>query len=98
MFNGKNLRKINLLVAGLSVLVFMFAFFDIQWRGATIVNTVPNIEITALAPVKAILVNLVGNQYGQLINNILCLNIVWYVIVVFPVWIWNWVREVIHID
>lgn len=92
MFNSKNIRKINFLFSALTIIIFIFGFFDIQWRGATIVNNMPNIEIQALLPVKTIIVNLVGQDYGQLINNVLALNIIWYVIYVFPMWCWNFVK------
>lgn len=98
MFNAKNLRKISLIYGAITLIIFMFGFFDIQWRGASLINNMPNIEIQALAPIKTILVNLVGQDYGQLINNIVCLNLVWYIIVVFPVWCWNFVRRAIHLD
>lgn len=92
MFNSKNIRKINFLFSALTIIIFIFGFFDIQWRGSSIVNNMPNIEIQALLPVKTIIVNLVGQDYGQLINNVLALNIIWYVIYVFPMWCWNFVK------
>lgn len=94
MFSKKYFTKISFIIGIVSVLVYMFAFFAVQWRGATLVNLAPNIEITALAPVKAILVGLVGNDFGQLFNNIICINIVWYVVVGFPVWCFHWIKEV----
>lgn len=98
MFNSKNLRKINLLFGALTIIIFIFGFFDIQWRGSSLINSVPNIEIQVFAPIKTIIVNLVGQDYGQLINNIICLNIIWYVIVVFPVWCWNLIKGVSGFD
>lgn len=92
MFNSKNIRKINFLFSALTIIIFLFGFFDVQWRGASLVNNMPNIEIQALLPVKMIIVNLVGQDYGQLINNVLALNIIWYVIYVFPMWCWNFVK------
>ena len=92
MFNSKNIRKINFLFSALTIIIFIFGFFDIQWQCASIVNNMPNIEIQALLPVKTIIVNLVGQDYGQLINNVLALNIIWYVIYVFPMWCWNFVK------
>ena len=98
MFNSKNIRKINFLFSALTIIIFIFGFFDIQWRGASIVNNMPNIEIQALLPVKTIIVNLVGNDYGQLINNVLALNIIWYVIYVFPMWCWNFVKGCFNLE
>ena len=98
MFNSKNIRKINLLFSALTIIIFIFGFFDVQWRGATIVNNMPNIEIQALLPVKTIIVNLVGQDYGQLINNVLALNIIWYVIYVFPMWCWNFVKGCFNLE
>jgi len=93
MFNKRNLTKINLLFGALSIMVFVFGFFDIQWRGASLVNNIPDIDIIAFAPIKSLLVNLVGQDYGALISNILQLNIIWYVFLVWPVWCWNFVKE-----
>lgn len=98
MFNSKNIRKINFLFSALTIIIFIFGFFDIQWRGASLVNNMPNIEIQALLPVKTIIVNLVGNDYGQLINNVLALNIIWYVIYVFPMWCWNFVKGCLNLE
>lgn len=98
MFNSKNIRKINFLFSALTIIIFIFGFFDIQWRGSSIVNNMPNIEIQALLPVKTIIVNLVGNDYGQLINNVLALNIIWYVIYVFPMWCWNFVKGCFNLE
>ena len=98
MFNSKNIRKINFLFSALTIIIFIFGFFDIQWRGASIVNNMPNIEIQALLPVKTIIVNLVGQDYGQLINNVLALNIIWYVIYVFPMWCWNFVKGCFNLE
>lgn len=95
MFNSKNLRKINLIFGALTMALFIFAFFDVQWRGSSLVNNVIDIEILALAPIKSILINLVGQDYGQLINNILALNIIWYVVIVFPIWCWDFVRRLL---
>lgn len=93
MFNKRNLTKINLLFGALSIMVFVFGFFDIQWRGASLVNNIPDIDILAFAPIKSMLVNLVGQDYGSLISNILQLNIIWYVFLVWPVWCFNFVKE-----
>lgn len=98
MFNSKNIRKINFLFSALTIIIFIFGFFDIQWRGASLVNSMPNIEIQALLPIKTIIVNLVGQDYGQLINNILAINIIWYVIYVFPMWCWNFVKGVFNLE
>ena len=98
MFNSKNIRKINFLFSALTIIIFIFGFFDVQWRGVTIVNNLPNIEIQALLPVKTIIVNLVGQDYGQLINNVLALNIIWYVIYVFPMWCWNFVKGCFNLE
>lgn len=92
MFNKNNLKKINFLFGLVTMLVFLFGFFNIQFQGATIVNNIPNIELTILNPIKSIIVDLVGTDYGQLITNILSLNIAWYVVVVFPVWCWYFIR------
>lgn len=93
MFNKRNLTKINLLFGALSIMVFVFGFFDIQWRGASLVNNIPDIDILAFAPIKSMLVDLVGQDYGALISNILQLNIIWYIFLVWPVWCFNFVKE-----
>lgn len=93
MFNKRNLTKINLLFGALSIMVFVFGFFDIQWRGASLVNNIPDIDILAFAPIKSMLIDLVGQDYGALISNILQLNIIWYVFLVWPVWCFNFVKE-----
>lgn len=98
MFTKSNFKKISFLIGALSIIIFMFQFFGVQWRGEALVTIAPNIELTALAPVKSLLVSLIGNDYGQLINNILCINIIWYVFVGFPVWLWYWVKEAGHLD
>ena len=98
MFNSKNISKINFLFSALTIIIFILGVFDVQWRGAALVNNMPNIEIQALMPVKTIIVNLVGNDYGQLINNVLALNIIWYVIYVFPMWCWNFVKGCFNLE
>ena len=92
MFNKRNLKKINLIFGVLTIIIFMFGFFDIQWRGSSLVNNLPNIDIMAFAPIKTLLINLIGNDYGVLISNVLQLNVIWYVFLVWPVWCWDFVR------
>lgn len=92
MFNKRNLTKINFIFGALSIIIFLFEFFNIQWRGQTLVNSMVDIDILAFAPIKTTLINLVGQEYGVLISNILQLNIVWYVFLVFPCWCWYFIR------
>jgi len=94
MFNEKNLKKISLIFAILSILIYCFAFFGISWRGDGIVTAqIQNIDIVVLRPLRDTLIDFVGSDYGYLFSNILQLNIIFYLYAVYPVWLINVVKK-----
>ena len=95
MFSKTNFKKISYWLAIMSIIIFLFGFFGISFRGDLIVTNVIDINIPILAPLKNIIVDFCGSDYGQLIYNIVCLNLVWYVVVGFPVWVYNLVKGVL---
>lgn len=98
MFNKKNLTKISLFIGLFSVALYMSYAFGLSWRGSDIVTNTINIDISILNPIKTQIMNLLGNDYGLMLFNIICLNIGWYFFVVFPVWLCNIIKEVIYRD
>ena len=98
MFTKSNFKKISYWLAILSIVLFLFGFFGVSFRGNLIVTNVININIPLLAPLKTIIVNLCGSDYGQLIYNIVCVNLVWYVVVGFPVWVYHLIKGVLVHD
>lgn len=98
MFNKKNLRKMNFIIGSLSIIFVLLSMFDFQWRGSSLVNAIPSIEISVLTPLKIEIVNLLGNELGNSLFLILSINIAWYVCVVFPIYLFIFVKELISIE
>lgn len=95
MFNKKNLVKMNLFIGLLSIAFYMSYVFGLSWRGSPLITSVINIDIAILNPIKTQVLSFLGNDYGLLIYNILCLNLGWYIFVVFPVWVYNLIKGVL---
>lgn len=98
MFNKKNLRKMNFIIGSLSIILVLLSMFDFQWRGASLVNAIPNVEIALLTPLKTEIVNLLGNDFGNSLFLILSINLAWYVCVVLPVYLFIFVKELLSIE
>lgn len=98
MFNKKNLRKMNFIIGALSIILVLLSMFDFQWRGASLVNAIPSVEISVLTPLKTEIVNLLGNDFGNSLFLILSINLAWYVCVVLPVYLFIFVKELIEIE
>lgn len=92
MFSKNNIKKASYLFGALTIIIFLFGFFDIQWRGYSLVNNLPSIEIQLLQPIRTIILDFIGQDYTNLLMNIISLNLCWYVFVVFPIWCWHFVR------
>lgn len=99
MFNEKNLRKLNLFVAIFSILICFSSYLGFRWwDGTTILSiSLPELNITALNPIKSLLFDIIGYDLSIVFGNILCINIVWYMYVVFPVWCWSFVRRCLQL-
>lgn len=95
MFNKRNLTKISLFIGLFSVALYMSYAFGLSWRGSALVTNTINIDISILNPIKTQIMNLLGNDYGLMLYNIICLNLGWYVFVVFPCWVYHLIKGVL---
>ena len=95
MFNKKNLVKMSLFIGVLSVAFYMAYAFGLSWRGQPLITNVIDINITILSPIKTQILDFLGNDYGSLLYNIICLNLGWYIFVVFPCWVYHLIKGVL---
>lgn len=98
MFNKKNLTKISFILGVISIIFYMAYAFGLSWRGSPLITNTINIDISILNPIKTQILNLLGNDYGLMLYNIVCLNLGWYFFVVFPVWLINLIKGVLYRD
>lgn len=98
MFNKRNLVKISFFIAIFSIALYMAYAFDLQWRGSPLVNNTIDINIAILSPIKTQILDLLGQDFGNLLFNVICLNLGWYMFVVFPVWLINLIKGVFFND
>ena len=95
MFNKRNLTKISLFIGLFSVALYMSYAFGLSWRGSALVTNTINIDISILNPIKTQILSFLGNDYGLMLYNIICLNLGWYVFVVFPCWVYHLIKGVL---
>lgn len=69
--------------------------FGLSWRGSALVTNTINIDISILNPIKTQILGFLGNDYGLMLYNIICLNLGWYVFVVFPCWVYHLIKGVL---
>lgn len=91
MLDKKYLKKINYLFSCLSIILILLASFAVQFDGFNI-STIPSFSISLLAPVNNIIIDFCGASLGNVIISILSLNICYYVFIVLPFGLFNWVR------
>lgn len=95
MINKKNFVKILWLYSALSIILVLFSIFQVQYDGLSIANS-QVFSISLLNPIYDIINTNCSANLALLINNILTLNIGFYVFVCLPFGLYNWISDILH--
>lgn len=91
MLEKSSLKKLNYLFTALSILFLLIGFFALKFDNISI-SSIPTIEISLLNPIYNIINDLCSNDLAILINNLLTINIAYYVFIVLPFSLFNFVK------
>lgn len=90
-----NLRKLYFIFNLILIFLVLFNTFNVQWRGATIVNTLINVDIPLLNPIETTLNNVFSSDLVNLLLPLLYSNIAYLVIIQIPLGLMSWVKELL---
>lgn len=95
----KNLKKINFLYCFVCVLCILLYAFGVQWEGTTIITQLPLMNNDVFGGIIQTINNFIGNTIlSSCFVAMFTYIFVYYVLIVFPIWLWHFIRGCFSIE